>query len=171
MTSLGLSYKLIKNRISTKYIVILFFIFICNYSFAQPNKRTNHWFFANNISIDFNTGEPVKGNPCPIDSLGWGSSSIMSDTNGNLLFYSDGFYVYNKNNEKMQNSWAGLDYVQGAQSALCMPKPGSDSLYYVFTANKFDRIYNQPLNFYHTIDMSLNDGLGAIMDTDTLPNA
>lgn len=159
------------NGINTKPIVLIFFIFISIYSYSQPNKRTNHWFFNDNIGIDFNSGEPVQGNPCPLDSIDWGATSIMSDTNGNLLFYSDGRDVYNKNNQKMQNSWAGLDYSPGVQAALCMPKPGSDSLYYVFTVNTFYITHNQPLNFYHTIDMSLNDGLGTIIDTDTLPNA
>lgn len=138
---------------------------------AQPNKRTNHWFFADNIGIDFNSGEPIQGFPCPVDSIDWGSTSTISDTNGNLLFYSNGERVYNKNHQLMDNSWAGIDYVPGAQSALCVPVPGSEKLFYIFTMNIFKLIYNQPLNFYHTIDMNLNSGLGGIIDTDTLPNA
>jgi len=156
---------------NTKQVIILFFIFINICLYSQPNKRTNNWFFSDSIGIDFNSGEPVEGYPCPIDYSGWGSTSTMSDTNGNLLFYSDGNYVYNSEHEVMENSSAGPDYVPGAQSALCMPKPGSDSLYYVFTANIFQLNDNQPLNFYHTIDITLNNGLGGIVDTDTLPNA
>ena len=153
-----------------KRIVVLCFILLCISLYSQPNKRTNNWFFGDNIGIDFNSGDPVEGYPCPIGN-GWGSTSTMSDTSGNLLFYSNGLYVYNKEHEIMENSFAGHDYVPGAQSALCMPKPGSNSLYYVFTANMFQLNYNQPLNFYHTIDMSLNNGLGDIIDTDTLPEA
>ncbi len=161
----------IKSTLLIKWIILLCFLFSNTTSYSQPNKRTNHWFFDDNIGIDFNSGEPIQALPCPLDSIDWGSASIMSDTNGNLLFYSAGRNVYNVNHEKMENSWAGLDYVPGVQSALCMPKPGSDSLYYVFTANTFNIMLNQPLNFYHTIDMSLNNGLGGIIDTDTLPNA
>ena len=159
------------NSFSVRYIFLLISVFINIYVLSQPNKRTNNWFFSDSISIDFNSGEPVIGYPGPIDTIAWGSTSIMSDTVGNLLFYSDGFYVYNKNHEKMQNSWAGPDYVHGAQSALCMPKPGSVNLFYVFTANIFQLPDNQPLNFYHTLDMSLNNGLGGIVKTDTLPFA
>ena len=168
---MSFSNSIIVNSFSIRYVFLVISVFINIYVLSQPNKRTNHWFFERNIGIDFTSGEPVQGYPAPIDSIGWGSTSIMSDTSGNLLFYSDGYYVYNKNHEKMQNSWAGPDYVQGTQSALCMPKPGTDNLFYVFTVNIFQLPDNQPLNFYHTLDISLNNGLGGIVKTDTLPHA
>lgn len=163
-------YKLeIVKSIILNYFTFITFLFLSLSIYAQPNKRTNHWFFKDNIGIDFNSGIPVQGSPCPLDSIDWGGTSTMSDTNGNLLFYSDGEDVYNKDHEKMQNSWAGEEFSPGIQGALCMPKPGSENLFYVFTVCMFQ--YYQPINFYHTIDMSLNDGLGGIVDTDTIPSA
>ena len=161
----------LRNELHINWIVLSCILLVQINSFSQPNKRTNQWFFARNVGVDFNSGEPVEGYPCPITGTPLGDTSSMCDTNGNLLFYSDGKNVYNKNHEIMENSYAGPDYNQGVQAALCIPKPGSDSLFYVFTANTFIQQYNQPLNFYHTIDMSLNDGLGGILNTDTLPGA
>lgn len=161
--------QIINNKIF-RFAILLILLSTNIFLFSQPNKRTNHWLISDNISIDFNTGEPVVGH-FPLDSLSWGSISTMSDTMGNLLFYSDGFYVYNSEHEIMENSWFDPDYLHGTQSALCMPKPGSDSLYYVFTSNQFSIQYDQPLNVYHTIDITLNNGMGGVSDTDTLPGA
>ncbi len=163
--------KTISNHFVIRCLVVLPLLLLTLQLSSQPNKRTNQWFFAMNVGIDFNSGEPVEGFPCPLDNTSSGGTSTMCDTNGSLLFYSDGSYVYNKNHEEMENSWAGPDYEKGTQAALCMPKPGSDSLFYVFTTNRFRLNTNQLLNFYHTVDMSLNDGLGGILDTDTLPSA
>ena len=164
MTSLGLSYKLIKNNISTKYIVILFLIFICNYSFAQPNKRTNFWYFTDSIGLNFNSGAPI------VDSSGMansyhGGTSTMCDTNGNLLFYSNGKKVWNKKHMLMEGGYGGDDFYPGTQGALCMPKPGSDSLFYIFTSR---HIESENPQFYFTLDINDNNGDGKVIDIDTL---
>ncbi len=138
--------------------------------FAQPNKRTCHWLFSYNVYLDFSSGYPVERTGCTVDSIAWGSTSSISDTNGNLLFYADYDDVINKNHQKMPGYEQGY-YEEGTQSALSLPKPGSDSLFYVFTAKRAVHQYDKPLTTYYTIDMSLNNGLGGIMDTDTLPGA
>jgi len=153
-----------------KLIASSVFILIGSGLFGQPNKRTNHWLFSYNVYLDFSSGYPVERTGCAVDSIAWGSTSSISDTNGNLLFYADGWEVYNKNHQQMAETATPYDG-NGTQSALSLPKPGSDSLFYVFTANMGDYVYNQPLNVYHTIDMSLNNGLGGLIDTDTLPGA
>jgi len=51
------------------------------------------------------------------------------------------------------------------QAALCVPKPESDSLYYIFTARIFDE--GDPM-IYFIIDMAGDNGLGEVIDMDTL---
>lgn len=134
-------------------------------AFSQPNKRTNFWFWADELGLDFNSGSPVENTSCPFGGQGWGATATMCDTNGNLLFYSMGDSVYNSNHHASMNSVGCYAWKQGAQSAISLPVPGSDSLFYIFTARMHR--YPNPM-FYYIVDMSLNNGLGEIIDIDTL---
>ncbi|MEA3480247.1 MAG: PKD domain-containing protein, partial [Bacteroidota bacterium] len=58
-----------------------------------------------------------------------------------------------------------MSWQQGTQSAISLPVPGSDSLFYIFTARMHRDI--SPM-FYYIVDMSLNNSLGDIIDIDTL---
>jgi len=164
-----------KSPINTKLVVsfptfcviVIFYFLLCSIeSYSQPNKRTNFWYFSDSIALDFNSGAPVESTPCHIDGQGWGATSTMCDTNGNLLFYSEGDSVYNKNHQSSANSMGPAIYHQGAQSTISLPIPGSDSLFYIFTA-RMHRFPDDPLRYY-IVDMSLNNGLGEIIDIDTL---
>ncbi|MDB4094501.1 PKD domain-containing protein, partial [Flavobacteriaceae bacterium] len=69
-----------------------------------------------------------------------GCSSI-SDFNGNLLFYSDGRNVWDKNHQIMPNAnyRAGsglLGDPSSTSSALIVPRPGNPDHYYVFTVDE-----------------------------------
>ncbi len=88
------------------------------------------------------------------------ASASISDLEGQLLFYTNGIQIYNRNNSVMDYG----DNIKGSknatQGALIIPKPGSSSIYYLFTiADSF----NNANNLYVTeVDMSLNNGLGGI---------
>jgi gliding motility-associated-like protein len=90
----------------------------------------------------------------------------MSDTNGNLLFYSDGRKVWNKQHQMMLHGNLGNSFIRGTQASLCLPKPGTDSLYYIFTSRRIDSPHAM---FYCELDMSLDNGLGDVTDTFNLP--
>ncbi|MBK7029542.1 MAG: hypothetical protein IPH45_10145 [Bacteroidales bacterium] len=90
----------------------------------------------------------------------------MSDTAGNLLFYSKGARVWSRDHEIMPNGWylAGCDWVQ--QPCITMLKPGSDHLYYLFTVNSpicESLGQNSYGGSYSVIDMNLNNGLGDVV--------
>lgn len=92
-----------------------FIVFTCGFAFAQPInnpdiKRTNHWYFGNQAGLDFSSGAPVADTNGQINIAG--NSVSMSDTAGNLLFYSDRNTVWNKNHQVMPNGtglikWGG----------------------------------------------------------------
>ncbi|MCD4773456.1 MAG: gliding motility-associated C-terminal domain-containing protein [Bacteroidales bacterium] len=152
-----------------KKILIYFLLIFCTLSYlqsySQPNKRTNFWFFGDLLALDFNSGSPIENTSCLIDSTGWGATSTMSDTNGNLLFYSYGDSIWNRNYELMDFNYNDIDFIPGAQSAISMPVPDSDSLFYNFTA----RMHKCPSPmYYYTINMNGNNGLGEVLDIDTL---
>jgi len=101
----------------------------------------------------------------------------ISDAIGNMMFYTNGYYLADATNDTMQNG-SGLSpgayanaFSDGfgiPQGALIIPKPNSSNLYYLFH-NSADG-YSQPIpnsisyNFYvTTIDMNVNGGLGTVL--------
>ena len=72
------------------------------------------------------------------------SVSVVSDNSGNVLYYTDGIFVYDASHQLMSGAPAQLQgtgngttasSVQGAYSLL---KPGSQLEYYLFTSNAID---------------------------------
>src|ERR1700733_15315002 len=103
---------------------ILFNIFFIVNSDAQSVlNQTNIWYFNFNCGMDFNSGTPVSLNNGAMYT-DEGCTSI-SDSSGNLLFYSDGVTVYNANHLIMQNG-TGLDGGNStSQSCIAVRQPGS----------------------------------------------
>jgi len=157
---------MVSKKSSPVLILFILFLLIGLNAYSQPNKRANFWFFADSVGLDFNSGVPVENTNCQIKDFTWMSTSTMSDTNGNLLFYSNASYIWNKQHEIMDNSHTGPTYwTPGHQAAIAVPAPGSDSLYYIFTARFLDAPY--PM-IYYTINMAGDNGLGAQINVDTL---
>jgi hypothetical protein len=138
-------------------------LFITLNTFAQ--KEANFWYFGRNAGIDFNTTPPTAITNGQINTLEGCSS--FADTSGNLLFYSDGITVFDKTHQIMANTDGSLaNNLKGnpssTQSGMIIPKPGSSSIYYLFTVGD-----NQnPAFDLYTIDMSLNGGNGQLIDED-----
>lgn len=110
--------------------ILLFFALIAN---AQDHKRTAIWYFGENAGINFNTDPPTALTDGRVNTIE-GCASIC-DTNGNLLFYTDGRTVWNKYHDTMVNGTGLSGHPSSAQSALIIPKPETDSVFYVFTTS------------------------------------
>jgi gliding motility-associated-like protein len=123
--------------------------------FAQ--NEANIWYFGNYAGMDFNPGPPVAlTNGALTTSEGCAS---IADAAGNLLFYSDGKNVWNKNHVIMVNGTGLLGNASSTQSAIIVPKPGSNTIYYIFTVADFSN--TDGLN-YSEVDMTLDAGNGAV---------
>lgn len=92
-----------------------------------------------------------------------GVACISDKTTGNLLFYTDGTQVWDRNHNLMPNGWGLWGNYSAAQSAAIIPKPGSDTRYYIFTAPQI-QMTGIPYA-YSEVDMTQNGGLG-----DVIPN-
>ncbi|TXI67741.1 MAG: hypothetical protein E6Q46_02540 [Flavobacterium sp.] len=68
-------------------------------SFAQG--EANIWYFGNKAGISFNSGVPVPllDGQMQADE----GCATLSDANGNLLFYTNGITVWNRNHQIMPN--------------------------------------------------------------------
>lgn len=140
----------------TKHVLLLAFLISANLLHAQ--KEYDKWYFGNQAAIDFSSGTATALLNSSMDAID--NPASISDSLGNLLFYSDGIEVYNRNHILMPNGSGLLGSLSGGHTATAVRKPGSSNLYYLFTLDAFAS--SNGLR-YNIIDMNLNGGLGDIV--------
>ncbi len=130
--------------------------------FAQNEvKRANHWYYATNIALDFTCAPPTDVPGCQLGSSE--CATTMSTANGDLLFYSDGVRVWDRNNNLMPNGSGLAGSTSTVQGALAVPHPGNPNRYFLFTAgSSIEDMGLVGLN-YSEIDMTLNAGNGDVV--------
>ena len=147
-------------------ISILFYVSI----FAQG--ESNIWYFGINAGLNFNSNPPTPLLDLPIGTFSSEGCSTISDSNGNVLFYTNGEKVWNKNFHVMFNGDNLAGHNSSTQSSAIIPYPGT----YNFTENRFDKYFLVTLDDYteqapnsedegvrySEIDMSLDNGLGVV---------
>jgi len=136
--------------------IIIFSLTLSNVGFTQ--NEANIWYFGENAGLDFNSGSPAALLDGQLSTLE--GCSTISDSNGNLLFYSDGVTVWNRNHDVMLNGTGLNGHESSTHSALVIPKPNDINTYYIFTVD-------QPFSGangiqYSEVDMTLDAGLGGI---------
>ena len=97
-----------------KKYTLLILLFFALKSFSQ--KEANIWYFGENAGLDFNTTPPTALTNGMLDTFEGCSS--FSDADGNLLFYSDGIKVFNKNHDLMSNKLSGGQVLQKSHRML-----------------------------------------------------
>jgi hypothetical protein len=142
-----------------------FLLFATTIAYGQNSqiKRTNHWYFGSGAGIDFSSGIAVADTSGTLHT--YEGCATISDTLGNLLFYTDGDTVWNKNHQPMPNGTGLLgcgNYGSSAQAALIIPHPGNDSLFYIFTNDCWENIGAAGFR-YSVVNMKLNGGFGDVI--------
>ena len=148
------------KRIKLIIITILCIAFASHHLFAQ-GKEGNIWYFGENAGIDFNQTPPVALTDGRLN--GDEGCASMADGNGNLLFYTDGERIWDRTHTVMSNGTGLMGHPGSTQSALIVKKPSSCTIYYVFTVGGVltDKLH------YSEVDMSLNSGLGGVVNKNT----
>lgn len=136
--------------------------------YEQPQQQGAKWHFGNNAGLDFAGG----GSPSPIEDSKLntveGASSI-SNTKGQLLFYTDGLVIFDRDGNQMPSLIPGDTVKLGGnqrstQAALIVPQPtcrGCEYLYRVYTTTE---INGTRVLTYSVVDMRRNKGKGAIVE-------
>ncbi|MFS4483312.1 T9SS type B sorting domain-containing protein [Hyunsoonleella sp. 2307UL5-6] len=151
-----------------KNTLILILLCITTFSlFAQ--KQAANWYFGQNAGITFNDDGTVSELTDGSLSTAEGCTTI-SDTEGNLLFYTDGITVWDRLHRTMPNANQTSGGLFGdpssTQSAIVIPQPNNESLFYVFTVDTRGPNDSIDLGFnYSIVDMRLNNGFGDIVPT------
>jgi gliding motility-associated-like protein len=156
-------------------IIALLLIVISLPSFAQ--NEDNNWFFGGKYNANFpenqdptepisglnfnmiNAGLPLVNNSSPY--LYSENHTAISDQNGNLLFYTDGVFIWDKNHAQMPNGANIGGNVSSMKSSLIVPFPGNINKYYVFAMDGHATGTGAGL-FYSIVDMTLNNCLGDV---------
>jgi len=125
--------------------------------FAQ--HQYDNWHFGYYRAINFSNGiaSPVTGSQIIADE----TCSSISDTAGNLLFYTNGNAIWDKNCNVMPNGTGLLGWGDVQQGVLVVPFPNQNDKYFVFTIGNPTGPYTKELR-YSIIDMSLNNSLGDV---------
>ncbi|TVR76108.1 MAG: hypothetical protein EA409_13730, partial [Saprospirales bacterium] len=179
--------------IHTRLIFIYFFLIFLISTDIYSQKQDFVWFtgrsqggyccvnFFNFTDTGFVMNSIISGSSQTIRD-GSGKSTI-ADEEGNLLFYTDGFDVYNRNHRIMQNgdrvhAMSGELLANAYQNSggvnvpdwtIIIPCPLEGDIYYLFYVGiKDDEVYPHHLRGaglnYSKIDMSINVGLGEVVE-------
>jgi len=139
--------------------------------------------FNDLFQIDFLTASPIIK---LLDTIAFSSRSTnisMSDTSGNLLFYTNGVAILNSEHDTMINGkylnpnantyyyQNGANGIEGVQCVISLPAPDNHNLYYLihqgyysddFSPFPYPLYYCDTL-YYSVIDMTEDNGKGAVI--------
>lgn len=144
-----------------KIALFIFCAFLSNYIFSQ--KEGNIWYFGNNAGVSFNTSPPTALTNGKL-SQREGCSSVC-DKNGNLLFYTDGQKVYDRQHNLMSNGSGLLGNNSSCQSGVIIPWPDSTSKYFIITVDAIENSATYGVR-YSVVDMRLNSGYGDVVSSE-----
>ncbi len=132
--------------------------------FAQ--LENSNFVLPDSTGINFSSGMPE---PFISGMFGYESAASISDSLGNLLFYTNGEIVWNKNHESMPNG-TGLDIGLNSgigssitQGVIIIPMPEIKNYYYIFYIQKQYDPDVEGLK-YSIVNMSLDGGLGDVTE-------
>ncbi|WP_298900785.1 T9SS type B sorting domain-containing protein [uncultured Psychroserpens sp.] len=132
-------------------------IFVLFSSLVCSQNEANIWYFGKYAGLDFNNGSPVILSNSQMNARE--GSAVMSDFEGNLLFYTDGITVWNRAHDIMFNGEGLKGGLSSFQSAIIVPNPQDTNIYYIFTIDH----ETEPNGLqYSEVNMTLDDGLGGV---------
>ncbi|WP_299213259.1 T9SS type B sorting domain-containing protein [uncultured Dokdonia sp.] len=150
-----------------KIYFILFLNFCPAISFGQ--LEASNWYFGRWAGLDFNTTPPTplfNGFFATIEGC-----STMSNADGELLFYTNGTVVRDKNHDIVPNGLGLEGHFSSSQSSVIVPKPNDPNLYYIFTVDVFGAFNGYDGLRYSEFNLSLNSGNGDITENKNIPLA
>lgn len=152
------------NNIIVKYRLYFFRVFyvlisvvISGNAFSQG--EANNWYFGYNAGLSFNTDPPLSMSDGKIKTNE--GTAIISDGSGQLLFYTDGVTVWDRNHTITPNGMGLNGSFTSTQSAIIVPRPGSNAQFYIFTVDFEGGINGVQFSLF---DLSLNSGNGDVAD-------
>lgn len=128
--------------------------------YGVSNQISNQWYFGEQAGIEFTGGATaiLDGN----NMLSAEGCATISDINGDLLFYTNGSTVWDRDHDEMPNGLLIGGEETAAQSAIILPFNGDETMFYIFTTESVYGDGEYALR-YSIVDMKEADGLGAVV--------
>jgi len=152
---MGVRNRRLRSRLVLLFCELVFFMWIIP---GANGQQGNVWYFGDKAALSFNTNPPSPLTDGQMNTFE--GCATVCDSNGKLLFYTDGVTVWNKQHLVMINGTGLKGSVSSSNSALIIPHPGSSTIFYIFNAAAIES--NNEGYFYSEVDMSLQGGLGAV---------
>ncbi|MFT5925457.1 MAG: gliding motility-associated-like protein [Rubritalea sp.] len=128
----------------------------------HAQNESSWWIFGDGAGLEFTPNPQNRSNSAAVLTSGYDTDegvAVVSDDNGNLLFFTDGITVWNSAGNIMPNG-TGLDgNFSSTQSAIVVKAPETAGVYFIFTVGGFG---GGPLS-YSRVEMALNGGLGDVV--------
>lgn len=156
-------------------LLVLLLLFTISGSAQTPSKINNNWALGHSTSgyqgmlLDFNNPGPPVFSSCAMDATE--GCAAVSDLSGQLLFYSNGNVVWDRQHNPMPN---GSDLLgNGYTSTLHKGSAAQGVVIVPFQVNKYFIFETEPTYppeelekgylRYSIVDMTLNNGLGDVV--------
>ncbi len=156
-----------------KHIFLFLFTALMVSAKAQHfNLYTAHWYFAKNCAVDFSSYSSIVDTNSAIKFVSSNLSaeirySTISDEQGNLLFYTDGYFVYNRFHQQMPNGfglkggdinqYGDTGYHSNSHIIFRMPNNNNQYIHIVQAIEPDRKVY------YSIIDLTLDSGKGDVL--------
>ena len=125
---------------------------------AFSQNETSKWYFGTYCGLDFMTSPPTILTNGQLSTTEGCAS--MADAAGNLLFYTDGVTIYDKNHTAMANGTGLTGNASSTQSGVIVKQPGNSNIYFVVTQGSS--------LCYSIVDMNLAAPNGSVTTKNSL---
>jgi hypothetical protein len=143
---------------------IAFYFFCLMYLIqASGQNQNSKWYFGNFAVLDFLTSPPTVLSASSLQS--YEGCASVADSTGNLLFYTRGDVVWNRQHVIMANGTGLLGHVSASQSSMIVKQPGTPDKYFLFTLDQYGNANGLR---YSVIDMNLAAGDGSVTTKNIL---
>lgn len=135
---------------------LILFVLLLTFCITSAQDHGRFWYFGENAGLDFSTTPPTALNDGQLNTFE--GCSTISDDLGNLLFYTDGTTLWNKNHVPMSNG-LNLSGDSSAAQQMIIRNRALTNEFYVLTVSGVTGLS------YSVVDMLLNNGLGDVDPT------
>src|SRR5690606_34930546 len=129
---------------------------VCTDEQVRANQR--FWYFGFQGGIDFGISGTTATAFTGVSNSAEGST-VVTDTAGNLLFWSNGQQIYNSSGSVMPNGGGLTGNSSATQTVASFPAIGQPGVYFVVTTSGTENNPAAGQLRYSVVDMSLDGGL------------
>ena len=136
-----------------KALILILVLLVWIYGSTQESIN-QHWHFGAGMSLNFETSPPIV-DTSNINAFSAVEPAVISNQLGNLMMYSNGQIIFDAQGDTLENSEFGNIGLEN----IFAPYPQDPDKYYLFRSSSGFGVD------YSVIDLSLNSGEGAVIDT------